>query len=423
MAVNPFLSGNLEAEEEEAARRYAQLSQFERMAMDARQAQKGAVAGVETVGRGLLGLPPSVVGNREAAGQALRELAQKVRPGTAEFYTAAIDILREHGLVAEADAMATRMQEAEVLKAGDDPVRKAQRTLDILSRRLAAGDTTVEPAIVAVKQFLSSYGKDRTSQSADPEYIKLLNAKDAALKAGDQPRAAAIQKMIDALVAGKERSDVPAQRLAFDKTKYDVKTKAEDAAAISAVQNSVRLADNEIRLAQGVLTHPATSKVIGPRVGATELGRKAAAALSGDAANANSLLTTLLAQTFLRALSDLRATSKSSASGLGQLTEREGDKIQNAKAPLNPQQEFSHFKSMLEDYIAQLQTSRSEFEKALRERGAAVPAAPAPIQHAPTRPGVSDVAPSARPTPAPRPAPAPAPAAAPKSKYKAVRID
>jgi hypothetical protein len=282
----------------------------------------------------------------------------------------------------------------------------------------------VKPAIAAIKQKLSTYGLVQPQPGADPEYIRLLNAKDAALKAGDAPRAAAIQKMIDAMLAGKEKSDVPAQRLAFDKKKYDEKMKAEDKAAISAVQNSVRLLDNEINLAKQVLNNPGLEKIIGPRVGATELGRKIAAGISGSAANANADLTTLLAQTFLRALSDLRATSKTSASGLGQLTEREGDKIQNAKAPLNPQQELSHFKAKLTEYVAIMEGSRKEFATALQERDAEVPVARPLMPLPPSRPGVGTLAPSAQPRPAPTPAPtpAPAPAAAPR-KFKSTRID
>jgi hypothetical protein len=105
------------------------------------------------------------------------------------------------------------------------------------------------------------------------------------------------------------------------------------------------------------------------------------------------------------------------------LTEREGDKIQNAKAPLNPQQGVEAFKASLKEYMGIMQSSRKDFAAALQERDAEVPVA-RPVPTPPeTRPGVDALAPSARPTPAPAPRPTPAPAPAAKPKYKATRID
>jgi hypothetical protein len=82
---------------------------------------------------------------------------------------------------------------------------------------------------------------------------------------------------------------------------------------------------------------------------------------------------------FIKALQDLKATSERGASGLGQLTEREGDKIQNAKAALDPQQPTPQYKRTLGQYIARLKAARGQIANALQSAGRPVPAQPMPI--------------------------------------------
>src|SRR3990167_7020086 len=207
-------------DDEELARDFkrVQLTPEQQIGMRMRESGRMADEGLETAMRGVLGAEPSLAVRRNQAGMALRDLAKTTKPGTDEFYSAAVDILGKHGLGDEAELMAAKQREAEVVKAGDDPVRKAQRTLDQLNKRLAAGDTTVKPAIAALEQFLATYGKEKPgTQPADPEFIKLLNQKEAALKAGDTARAAAIDEEIKARRQGK-----PADKSLSDYEKFRI---------------------------------------------------------------------------------------------------------------------------------------------------------------------------------------------------------
>jgi hypothetical protein len=121
------------------------------------------------------------------------------------------------------------------------------------------------------------------------------------------------------------------------------------------------------------------------------------------------------AQVFIQALQDLKNASKTSASGLGQLTEREGDKIQNAKVAIRPQQSTEQFKNTLSEYIRTLKEGRTTAAGELTKADATVPAPRPPLSVERT---ATDLAPSAK----PRPAPAPAPEK-PKGKWSAKRVE
>ena len=169
----------------------------------------------------------------------------------------------------------------------------------------------------------------------------------------------------------------------------------------------MRAVDNEIQAAQRLLAHPGLPKITGSLEGALPL--TAVAAKGNEAAGAAALFATIEGQTFIRALQDLKATSRTGASGLGQLTEREGDKIQNAKTSLSRQQPVDQFKRTLTAYIELLTSTRAIAAKELVGGKADVPVAPTPIV---------DVAPKTDPRPA-RPTPAPAA----KPKFKATRVN
>jgi hypothetical protein len=175
----------------------------------------------------------------------------------------------------------------------------------------------------------------------------------------------------------------------WQKEKDEKKLAGAEAAIVSALQGTVRAIDQDLQSASRLLVHPGLPWITGARAGL--LGR-GAAALSGDAAGAHALLLNVHAQTFIRALQDLKATSRTGASGLGQLTEREGDKIQNAKTALDPQQPTDQFKRTLTSYIAQLEGARAAGASELTQAEAPVPAPPAPIKDV-ARPDVKAIAP------------------------------
>jgi len=90
-------------------------------------------------------------------------------------------------------------------------------------------------------------------------------------------------------------------------------------------------------------------------------------------------------------LQDLKATSRTGASGLGQLTEREGDKIQNAKTALDPQQPTEQFKRTLVGYIDQLKAARAAGASELTGVAAEVPAPPKPITDKSDKPAIPPI--------------------------------
>ena len=407
-------------DDEELARDFkrVQLTPEQQIGMRMRESGRMADEGLETAMRGVLGAEPSLAVRRNQAGMALRDLAKTTKPGTDEFYSAAVDILGKHGLGDEAELMAAKQREAEVVKAGDDPVLKAQRTLDQLNKRLAAGDTTVKPAIAALEQFLSTYGKPREGTTpSDPDFIKLLNQKEAALKAGDTERAAAIDEEIKARRAGK-----PADKSLSDYEKFRIdqakaKEKADQDAGVRAGQAAIGAMDIEIQASERLLAHPGLALIVGSKWGA--LPDTAAALRSGPAADAMAIYRTVTGQTFIRALQDLKATSKVGASGLGQLTEREGDKIQQARTSLHRQQRVEQFQRSLQSYIQQLNVSRGKFGAEIQRLGGQVPAPPPAIHDSPAPPRLPDAAVPEGTTARERKATDIAP---PKRKLKATRI-
>jgi hypothetical protein len=364
-------------EELDEAYRYARLAPSEQIALRQREAEKGVVAGAESVMRSGLGLGPSEDRNRGQAGLELRELAKKVAPGTVEFYTAAIDILRKYGLVGDAEKMAQQLRAVEIGKAGEhSPTLKLQRDKDTLLKRPDADTPNVRAAIATIDRQLALLGtRAEGSQPAPHELTKLYTDMKAARDAGD---AEGEQMYKDAIAnwlqqkkkAGEDKGN-PA--LDYKKDRDAKKDAAAEAATVKALQGVVRSLNVDIQSAEALLAHPGLPKITGEFAGLT--GRVGGALSRG----AYPLLLNVHAQTFLRALQNLKDSSKTTASGLGQLTEREGDKIQNARVALDTQQPTEQFKTILRGYIGQLKSARNQGVSELQGVGADIPAELPPL--------------------------------------------
>jgi len=425
VALNP-LSYNPQDEEFERAYRLARLTPDEQILMDSGMAQRGMVEGLGEVIRSAVGAPPSQNQGRAQAAQELRALGQAVAPGTEEFYEKAAAIFRKYNMVAEAEAMEQNRLKLEVGKGEQNPALKMQRARDVLAKRQTAGDQSVAPAIAALDRQIAALGvKADGSGANDPEFLKLLNAYEAAVTAEQPERAALIKQAMDAWLKSKAKTGVditPYQQAMLDlnkakfahaKGKDETKATAAREAAAAAVQALVRSLDMDLQNSERLAVHPGLPWITGRLAG---VAGRAGAAASNDAAGARALLLNVQAQSFIRALQDLKATSKTGASGLGQLTEKEGDKIQNAKVALDTQQPTEQFKRTLGGYIAQLQAARAMGAQELTKAGEEVPAPLAPIQD---RPGVQGIAPRGKGAAA-RPGPEDA---APKRKLTATRVD
>lgn len=414
---------NPDLEDEKAAFEYARgLTPAERSVMDERQFERQGVKGIERLGRTALGLPESPEDHRALAAAELRALAQKVRPGTVEFYEAAIAILQKHNLPAEAADMEKQRLALETGKAELSPVLKLQRARDVLSKRPDAASPQVQAAIAAIDREMATHGVPKTG-GADPEFLKLLDAYEKAVAAGQTERAATIKRALDAKIKAeggmtpyqKTRLDQIDREFGLKEDKETRKVEKEDEAAVRSVQGVVGIIDGQIQSAEALLDHPGLEWVTGAAAGSA-VGQALTPFASNAAANAKALLKNVMAQVFIQALQDLKNASKTTASGLGQLTEREGDKIQNAKTAIDPQQETAQFKTILAEYIRTLHEGRGVAAGELTKAGAPVPA-PRPPLLIKKRTAV-EIAPGAKPRTAPTPAPE-----KPKGKWSAKRVE
>ena len=395
-------------EEAEAFRYAGQLTPAERSVMQQRLFERQGVQGVETLGRTALGLPQPPQADRQSAAAELTALAQRVRPGTEEFYAAAIPILQKYNLVAEAEAMEKQRLALDVGKAELTPVLKLQRARDLLAKRPDASSPQVQAALAAIDREIAALGVPKTG-GADPELVRLQQARatatDPAVRAeldtAIKNYLAAKDKSVEKPMSEAERRRVEVAERREDRAEAKDERKVAEAeeAAWVALEASIKGIGEEIRTVQRLRAHPGRSKIIGDVYGALPLG--VVAVRSGGA---GAIYAQLEGQTFIRALQELKATSKTGASGLGQLTEIEGNKIQTAKAAINRQQPDAQFDRTLDDYIRQLEDSRAKFADALAKAGRQIPAQLPPISD---RPAVA--------------APVAAPAAAPGRRFRTVR--
>ena len=420
----------LENKDEEEAYRFARLSPDEQAALDRRQAEQTVSRGVESTARGMLGLPGA--NHRELAGMELKKLAETVRPGTEEFYAAAADIFRKHGLVAEAEQMEQRRHTLEVGKGEQNPALKMQRARDLLQKRVAT-DPSVVPAIAALDRQIAALGvKAEGAKASDPEFIRLLDAHEAAVAAGQTDRAEQIKRALDAWIKNKEKtgaemseyqkvmSTLAAKREVREQGKDVRKQEQEKESAARSLQGFVKALDADIQHADYLLAAPGLVDIVGPRAGALPLSA-VVATYGADAGNAAAVYETVQAKTFLGALQDLRAASKTSASGLGQLTEREGDKIQAAKASLNRQQDLENFKNMLRNFIRTAKASRTVAEREAAQHKVTLEPPPPPLSF--PKATAATAAPGVRGTRERKATEAPAEAPKPKGKWTAKRVE
>ena len=407
MAMLPFYGTSPDDENLDEAYKYARLTPPQQLALERRLFQRGGERAAEGLIRTGLGLPESAGNKRQAAAEELRVLSRTARPGTAEFYDKALPILQKYDLVAEAEQMEGARMKLEAGKGELDPVLKMQRAYDLLKKRFDAGDTSVEPAMKTLLQNIKdARPAKQTAGGADPEFIKLLNAYEAAVAAGQGDRAEMIKKALDAWLKAKESSgqDVAWARLALAQMiegrqvkKEERRVTLEDEAVVSAVQGAVKQLDVEIQAGERLATHPGVSAITGDVFGALPL-----AAVAVRSKGAGALYAPIEGQLFIRALQDLKATSKTGASGLGQLTEIEGGKIQAARAALQRQQPTAQFLRSLAAYVLTLKDARKEAENILTKRGGTIPVAPPIVADVPVKVAPRTVVPAPAAAPAKR---------------------
>lgn len=148
----------------------------------------------------------------------------------------------------------------------------------------------------------------------------------------------------------RRQSGEDARKIAEDQRKI---ADAAQGARAALVATNERL-DDTIEIAKRLRDHPGLSAITGkgsvlkPFTGLRE----------EDSRNAQALYEQLSARVFLSALQGLKDASKTGSTGLGALTEREGDKVQNAEAAMKQYQGTPAFQAELDRYIKILERTK-----------------------------------------------------------------
>lgn len=127
--------------------------------------------------------------------------------------------------------------------------------------------------------------------------------------------------------------------------------------AVSAAEKEV---DKFIRDLKELKTHPGLSGITGSVYGRTP-------SMSGDSINAQALYDTIMGKTFVSAINAMKQASAASGSkgtGLGSVTEREGEKVQAGEAALSRVQETANLQKKIELYIQDLENAKKNIRDA-----------------------------------------------------------
>lgn len=297
--------------------------------------------------------------------------------GLDQFYKAVIQILQKQGLVPEA-MMVAKEWHAETL--GNRKLELANATE---ARKNTEGRQRNEVAVE--RNRIAALNIDKKNL---PETVKLLDQLDEMHNpdsgAADPIREQAIMLRLNQLAGGNKWENLGGTMKLVDASGKEIRSDAVTAKPVDA-KTAAKLneADNKMKsiydaaalqaqenydAAVEALNHPGLDNAVGPVHGV--------ALKSGDAdftslailnvpgkiggftkagVNFRAVYKRVLGGTFIAALKELKQASPTTgASGLGNLSNMEGDKIQSAKAALDPLQYPPQFRQELLSYINQL---------------------------------------------------------------------
>lgn len=150
---------------------------------------------------------------------------------------------------------------------------------------------------------------------------------------------------VTTVVGKNEPVDKNAQKIAAEKPK-----------AMSAAASTLQEFDNMINEANAIKNDPGLSKATGFVFGRTTL--------PGEATKVANRLDTLKAKTLLSVLGSLKQLSANGSSGFGQLSEKEGQAIQNSVSALGRTQNTRDFKDSLDRFIAEMNQKKQNIKNA-----------------------------------------------------------
>jgi hypothetical protein len=333
-----------------------------------------------------------------------------------EFHKRVIQILQQRGLAAEAMSVAQdwhkqkkenrkldlESEDIERKRLKDDQVnQRAIERNDLLKAKLGAAASPVGKLMAAMERATSAQDKAYYKQAIE----NLLAGKWEAVDLGDRVQ---LRNKITGEVLDTEQKGLPPR----DEVK-DKKAKEQAANAYpSFMQGLQRQYDAAVRLHN----HPGLSGIlgkigqnVGEEIAKPFLGNIATMLSSSEAGAALALHKQVQGASFLSGLAQLKESSKTGATGLGAVSEKEGDKVQSAAAALDRLQEAPDYRARLREYIAFLEEHAANLAEGATKDAVT---APIPLKKQQLMVPRSDPAASAARRPAAGPlrtAPAPAP--------------
>lgn len=403
---------------------YARLTPEQQITMDSMRGNQMITRGVQRGVGGALGVDMRSPGEqRQQAEQAAqREIADLGIDANDidRYYPAVIKILQKHGLQ---DATAAMVEKFRAHKKEQSELKLKQAEID---RKTQSDTNRYQTALRKIE--VDQAKLDRMGPAA----LQMIREIEAMQRAASDlldtdPRkemiAARIESAKQALAVELAKNkfqlkDAGGKLVVFDTTTGETKDGPEKAldpnkgAAARAkaekfdqnVKNqalgAIRQAKFDIDKAAQLYVHKGLPGITGPVYGRVP-------SISDDSTSAQALYDQVQAGTFLAALRALKGP-ENKPTGLGQLTEVEGAKIQSAMAALSRVQPTESFKTYLEQYIRQIEDSISVLATALEEQ-----IDNTPVKLPAAQPNAAKKAAKVAPKPAPAPLPqkaTPAPA-------------
>jgi hypothetical protein len=371
-------------EEREEQRQLETLASdpFKAMAMTAYGASRDAGRGVGSAVAAGMGKDPRTPTERNVAAieAAKAQVAQLgLDPDDPksidEFYKQVIIILQKQGLAAEAAAMSKEYR-----------AEKAQRTKDDLSvrelqRKEARDNRAHELGVlrIASQQEIAA-ARNATAKEIAEAKLTAEQMKTGPFKSVDYGDHVEVINRFGEVVSSKPKGATPGNA-----AKDDAKTAA---AASAYVEHKAGL-QQRYDAVVALHNHPGVEGItgrLGRLVGEEGMaGQTATTVASGDARAALALYKQVTGGTFLAGLAKLKEASKTGATGLGAVTEREGDKVQSDAAALDRAQDAGPFRAQLATYADALKGYSDRLDAAAQSHDIAPKPLAAKALQAPTR--------------------------------------
>lgn len=171
----------------------------------------------------------------------------------------------------------------------------------------------------------------------------------------------------DLLDMEKTSAEIEYKEVQTQKLQREAEGKSKDDPKVAmALRRTINSFDQTIKAAEVLYNHPGLPGATG-----TDMFKAAypVFGINKNEVEFGVLVEELKNKLFVKAIDELKALSERGSTGLGQLTEREGDKIQNAIANLDRKLDEKAFARQVEKVINQIKESRKLIIDAAREEG------------------------------------------------------